>query len=690
MALQDLKLEVSYESDESKDQLLDNFYIPVLECANRYYRIAGFFSSSSLIVAARGIEGLINNGGKMYLLVSPELSDEDYQTIIEHDQISENSKMFSDLDFDSMPHENLQALAWLLDEGRLEIKIVVGLKSKNSLFHQKVGIVFDDSGDILSFSGSINETAQAWINNIEEFKVFRSWEHGQIDYLQSDLNKFLLYWKNEKEGIAKVYEVPEAIKERIIKIKPRDIEDIQIMRKYRKTTKIKENLLSLYPHQQKAVDKWLNNECMLLMEMATGTGKTRTAIGCMMELLKSGQKLCVIVATPQLTLTQQWDKDIDDLKIPVNRTITVPGSYSSAQWKRELELMLLDLSDDRINTAIIFTTHTTASSDRFLEIIRGNKFDTKILFVCDEVHAIGSTRQRKAMLDEYNYRIGLSATPERMFDEGGTRQIREYFGNNSFEFTIADALRTINPDTGRPFLNPFNYYPIFVYLTPDETRRYANYSRQIALLLQKEDFDEEELQRLNDRRAKIGKNAENKYAAFEELLERMNPVSIKDTIVFLSDQQIERCFSIMGEKKIRRAKITEMESANIVVNEEGETERQEIISQFKRRDLQILVGMKCLDEGIDIKNARVAILMANSINPREYVQRVGRVIRTMPGKELSEIYDFIVLPDEDASSGMGILEKEARRSQLIAINALNYEDVKIAFEERGVILNANK
>ena len=381
MALQDLKLEVSYESDESKDQLLDNFYIPVLECANRYYRIAGFFSSSSLIVAARGIEGLINNGGKMYLLVSPELSDEDYQTIIEHDQISENSKMFSDLDFDSMPHENLQALAWLLDEGRLEIKIVVGLKSKNSLFHQKVGIVFDDSGDILSFSGSINETAQAWINNIEEFKVFRSWEHGQIDYLQSDLNKFLLYWKNEKEGIAKVYEVPEAIKERIIKIKPRDIEDIQIMRKYRKTTKIKENLLSLYPHQQKAVDKWLNNECMLLMEMATGTGKTRTAIGCMMELLKSGQKLCVIVATPQLTLTQQWDKDIDDLKIPVNRTITVPGSYSSAQWKRELELMLLDLSDDRINTAIIFTTHTTASSDRFLEIIRGNKFDTKILFV---------------------------------------------------------------------------------------------------------------------------------------------------------------------------------------------------------------------------------------------------------------------------------------------------------------------
>ncbi|MBP3806043.1 MAG: DEAD/DEAH box helicase family protein [Oribacterium sp.] len=318
MALRDLELEVSYETDESKDQLLDKFYIPVLECANRYYRIAGFFSSSSLIVAARGIEGLINNGGKMYLLVSPELSDEDYQTIIEHDQISENNKMFSDLDFDSMPHENLQALAWLLDEGRLEIKIVVGLKSKNSLFHQKVGIVFDDSGDILSFSGSINETAQAWINNIEEFKVFRSWETGQLEYLQSDLKKFLSYWKNEREGVAKVYDVPDAIKEKIVKIKPRDIEDIQIMRKYRKTTKTKENLLSLYPHQQKAVDKWLQNGYALLMEMATGTGKTRTAIGCMTELLKQGNKLCIIIATPQLTLTQQWQSDIDDLRIYVN------------------------------------------------------------------------------------------------------------------------------------------------------------------------------------------------------------------------------------------------------------------------------------------------------------------------------------------------------------------------------------
>ena len=217
MGLRDIELDLSYETTEGKEQLVEEFYIPVLQNANKYYRIAGFFSSTSLVVAAKGIEGLINNGGEMYLLISPELSEEDYRIIKEHGNVVEELTCFSELDLDFNPHENLQALAWLLDSGKLKIKIVVGIKSQNSLFHQKVGIVFDENNDMISFSGSINETAQAWLNNIEEFKVFRSWESGQIDYLTSDLKKFLSYWKNERQDIAEVYDVPQAIIEKIIK-----------------------------------------------------------------------------------------------------------------------------------------------------------------------------------------------------------------------------------------------------------------------------------------------------------------------------------------------------------------------------------------------------------------------------------------------------------------------------------------
>lgn len=686
MGLRDLKLSTSYETTESKSQLLDDFYIPVLENACKYYRIAGFFSSSALSVATKGIEGLVKNDGKMYLLISPEISEEDYKVIKEHG-LSADSSVFSGLSFETIPDENLKALAWLLDNGKLEIKIVVGKKSRNSLFHQKIGIVFDNAGDMISFSGSINETAQAWINNIEEFKVFCSWEPGQLDYLQSDLTKFLAYWKKQRPDVADVYDIPESIKAQIVKIKPRDVWDLNIMRRYRADKKISDNKLSLFPHQERAVEAWKTNGYSLLMEMATGTGKTRTAIGCLLDKLNDGETLLTIVATPQNTLSRQWREDFKKLNITLDREGIIDGSNS--KWRKDLELILLDLSDKKIKTAIIFTTHDTASSERFVNIVQKNKYNTKILFVGDEVHATGSTKQRNALLPEYDYRIGLSATPERMFDEGGTSLIREYFGNKSFEFTIADALKTINPLTGKPFLNTFSYHPVFVRLTESESKKYGKVSQLIAILKAKNNYDPDELQRLYDRRAEIGKNAENKFEALANLLDSMVPETIQDTILFVSDKQIQRGFEILSSRKIKRAKITESESASKVVNDEGDTERQEIIAQFVRRQLQVLVGIKCLDEGIDIPNARVAILMASSTNPREFVQRVGRVIRQAPDKQPSEIYDFIVVPYE-GGAGTGLLEKEARRAVHIAVNAINYDEVKASFLENGVDLDANK
>ena len=682
MGLRALNISTSYETTGHPTQLLDEFYIPVLEQATKYYRIAGFFSSSSLSVAAKGIEGLIKNEGKMYLLISPELSIEDYKIIEEHG-IIENTSFMHDFSIDYL-NDNLQALAWLLDTGRLEIKIVVCIKSALSLFHQKVGIVFDSEGDMISFSGSINETAQAWMNNIEEFKVFKSWEVGQIDYLNSDLSKFISYWKNEHIELAKVFDLPTSIREKIVKIKPRDVWDLNIMRRYKNDQKSKQNKLSLFSHQEKAVNAWIDNDYSLLMEMATGTGKTRTAIGCIVHKLKEVEKLLVIVATPQNTLSRQWKKDINELEIFFDYETIIDGS--NKKWKKDLEILLLDLSDDKIKNAIIYTTHDTASDQKFISIIKNNKYDTKILFVCDEVHATGSLKQREALLDEYEYRIGLSATPDRMFDEEGTAIIRDYFGNKSFEFTIAEALNSINPITGKPFLNQFKYYPIFVDLTVEENEKYSKYSRMIAILKNQDEYDPEKLQNLYEQRAEVSKDAINKLSALRDLLIELNPNEIKDTILFVSKKQIKPSFQIMSELHIKRAKITEGESASKVVNDEGDTERQDIIKRFSNHQLQVLVGMKCLDEGIDIKNAQIAILMSSSTNPREFVQRVGRVIRPDKQKPISKIYDFIVSP----INSTGLLEKEGRRAKHIAQNALNYDEVKKAFLMKGVDLNANQ
>lgn len=682
MGLKELQLRKSYESDASQNHLLDDFYTPVLQRTKKYFRIAGFFSSTALSVAVKGIEELIHNNGTMFLLISPELSEEDWQTIRAHGSLQGNEKIFSGWNTDSFQDDHLKLLAWLLDNNRLKIKIVVGVKSRYSLFHQKVGIFMDENGDMVSFSGSVNETAQAWLNNVEEFKVFCSWNPVQKEYLESDYRKFLAYWKNEKPDVAKAFDIPETIREKLIQLKPRDVVDLDVMRQYREKSRTQAFQMNLFPHQQRAVQAWKENHFSLLMEMATGTGKTRTALACMVEKLKEETPFLTIVSTPQNTLSRQWLEDVKRLGIPLDRTEVIDGT--NHDWQNDLSILLLDLSRRFWKNALILTTHSLASGEKFRKLLKQHLQKTKVLFICDEVHAAGANKMRGALLPEYQFRVGLSATPQRMFDEEGTSLIQDYFGGKSFTFTIADALRTINPATEKPFLNRFRYHPVFVYLSDKEGREYATISRQIAIELNKEEPDEEKLQRLYDRRADISKNAAAKLPAFSEMLGSISAQEIQDTLVFVSDKQLVPCMERLAQKGIMRAKITEDESAS-KLDDQGLSERQRLIKQFTDHNLQVLLGMKCLDEGIDIPNARVAFLLANSTNPREYVQRVGRVIRQAPNKPVSEIYDFITVHNSDPN----LLKKEALRALQIAQNADNFAEVRARFAEKGVTLDAD-
>ena len=693
MSYKDLLIQTSYETTENKTKLLEEFYIPLLEQSKQYFRIAGFFSSSSLVIASKGIEGLIKNNGIMRLLISPRLSEQDVKVLksCNYEELPDTLSIFQELNFDDFSEfDNLQALAWLLANKKLEIKIVVDKNSEDSIFHQKIGIGYDAEGNMISFSGSINETAQAWLNNIEEFKTFKSWEAGQVDYLISDLKKFNEYWNGEREQIAAVYTIPQSIKEKIIEVAPKDISDLSIMKKYSKERKEKVKEISLFAHQRAAVNLWKENDMRLLMEMATGTGKTRTAIGCMLELLGKVNNFLVIVATPQNTLSRQWKRDIEEeLDISFESSKIIDGS--NHRWKGDLEVCLLDLNSGMINNAIIYTTHSTLSDEKFIQIIKDNCGATRIMLACDEVHAIGSEHQQLALLDIYQYRVGLSATPERMFDEYGTSVIRRYFGGKSFEFTIKDALGTINPLTGKPFLNQFYYHPVFVSLNDSERDRYSKLSREIAVVSSAEEVDQERLNMLLIRRANILKNAENKMETVERLICELNVGErIKDTIVFSTDKQVEPLLNMLASHAISRCKITEEESTTKKVGIRGNTEREEYIDQFRRGEVQVLVGIKCLDEGIDIKTARIAILMASSTNPREYVQRVGRVIRPSKNKSFSHIYDLIVCPEGAVDSDLRILKKEANRAMQIAENAINKQEVLEIFAERGIIIDADQ
>ena len=683
MDLRSLNIKKTYETEEDNNHLIDEFYIPALENSNLYLRIAGFFSSTSLCIASKGIAGLIHNNGNMRLLISPELNEDDRAIIMECDKLRPDDVLFDDFKIDDFSdNEYLQALAWMLANKKLEMKIVIPTRTSRSLFHEKIGIFMDDKNQMIAFSGSINETASAWINNIEEFKTFNSWIPEQSEYLLSDLKKFNDYWNGRKDQVAKVYDVPTPILDKIISKKPRDVFDLNIMKKYIKNKKNENNKLSLFPHQEKAVAMWLNNDKKLTMEMATGSGKTRTAIGCMMEQLKCKEKLMIIVSTPQNTLSRQWKDDIDKLQIVFDRNIIVDGS--NKKWKKDLEMAFLDLNLNTIENGIIFTTHSLCYTDEFVSIVERSKMSSKIMFVCDEAHGMGATKLRRGLLDIYEYRVGLSATPDRLWDDVGTKIVLDYFGNKKFTFSIYDALNTMNPFTGKPFLNRFNYMPIFVSLSEDETKRYRYFSKMIAIEQTKEEPDFDKIEKLKINRSNVTKNAISKYSSYEQILDELGMFdSISDSITFVSPEQLENVMEICAKKQITRAKITQDESASKIVGTQGNTERQEIIYQFTKKTIQMLIGIDCLNEGIDIPTARIAVLLCNSTNPREYVQRIGRVIRYSPNKAKSLIYDFIVLTDDE-----NLNRKEANRAMYIAQNADNYNTVVRKFDEMGVDVHA--
>jgi len=686
LSFKDLVLKQNYES--GIDNLVNNFYNPVLQEANQYDRIAGFFSSSSLAIAAKGIAGLIKNNGKMRIIASPKLSHNDIETI---ENVNRNPqkylekiliKGFKNIENDIFKNHIL-ALGWLLANNLLEIKIAMIIKDgdlclnrveieRTALFHQKVGILKDVEGNIISFSGSINETSAAWLKNVEEFKVFKSWISGQNEYCQNDQTKFQEFWENKRKNV-RTFELPEAVKNKLLEKIPSDKKEI--LRLLELNIDDVENKLNLFFYQKNALQKWKNNNRKLICEMATGTGKTRVALACIADLLAEKNKLAVFVACPQNTLSLQWKKEVEKMNILFENSIIVDSTNNN--WKVDLEKILLDISLNKTKNVIVYTTHQTNSSEKFMQILTDFKNKTEFFLIGDEAHGLGAEKSKLGLKSYYDFRLALSATPKRWFDDEGTQQLYNFFGDFIFEFTIKDALNTINPITSKPFLVQYEYFPYFVSLSDEELNDYNKLTKKIGKFSSNKNSSESYKKTYENfifKRANIIKNAESKYIKFIEIIEKMK--NIEDLLIFVSPKQLYRIISILSARDIKCSKITENEGTIPNIKFEGLTERQYIIKQFKNKQLKSLVAIKCLDEGIDIPTAEKAILLSNSSNPREYVQRIGRVLRQSESKYRATIIDFIVKPIETGNKFTNqierqIFEKEKIRIIEIATNAIN-------------------
>lgn len=694
MTFESLDILPCYES--GVNDIIEDFYTPILSCAVKYDRIAGFFSSSALAVAARGLSEFIQNGGKMRLITSPILDPGDIEIMsrIVKGQISSIEDFginLENLQNEFLVH-HVKALGWMISQGLLEIRLAIvtgddgALISKESvlssgLFHQKVGILTDKSGNRISFSGSINETAAAWINNDEEFKVFKEWDAGKY-YFEKDIARFDDLWNGKKKNV-KIFDLPSAVKKDLVNYS-KSFDPSSISLKSYIAHKKKENPfeycgISLFSYQKQALKKWKSVGYKMLFEMATGTGKTRTAIAGLKCLSDSHDRLITIIACPQNTLARQWMDEVEKLGVIANWSGIIDGTNHS--WLDDLETALLKNSAGLADHLIIYTTHNTAASDKFIQAIETCRNDnTDILFIGDEVHWLGASKLRKALLPTYKYRIGLSATPSRWFDDNGTRLLDNYFGNNHFEFTIKDALTKFNPITQKHFLVNYYYKISTVHLTLEETLEYQQLTDRIVKLYQLKDTDsdaEERYNRLLEKRADIIKNAKNKFSSFEKILDELQKKDeLENLIVFVSPQQRENVLEILRSRNIISHQLTQEEGTKLEKRFGGLSERQHIIRLFKQGFYKVLVAIKCLDEGIDIPSASRGILLASSTNPREYVQRIGRIIRQDENKSFAYLFDICVdsidsLCDEAIEIEKKIRRNEQKRLQEIAANAIN-------------------
>jgi superfamily II DNA or RNA helicase len=699
IVLQDLTLKPSYES--GVDDLVQDFYIPALRAAVSYDRIAGFFSSSSLAVAARGIAGLIGNSGIMRLLASPKINREDARILEASTEKTISffeGKMLDELDDikSAFEQDHLQALGWMLSNGYLEIKLAIVKDLANELildrlFHQKIGVLKDKAGNQLSFSGSINESATGWINNIEEFKVFRAWLPGQREFFDSDSNRFEQLWEG-KRSYVRVVDLPQAVKERLIEYGDSFSLERMVARIYMKSNKnnqVRERL-ALFSYQKEALQMWIDNDCRLLFEMATGTGKTRTALACVDYAMEKEDVLVVVIACPQTTLSRQWmEKEVGPAGFVFDMSIIADGT-NSAQWRDQLSTALIKINVGYYRKIIIYTTHATASGNDFVDIISQFKQSIPFCFVGDEAHVLGAPKTKRALLNRYCYRIGLSATPSRWFDESGTLTLFEYFGGKVFEFPIEKALSTINPLTNRPFLVNYYYKPLFIALTEDELESYKKLTtriKKLSLIAKNSDEYQKSFESLLFARAAIQKNAENKFPALLDLLR--SKLKIDNTLLFVSEKQIDPVMDLLKSERIVAHRYTEKQGTAPSPQYNGISERQYLINKFKAKAFQMLVAISCLDEGIDIPSADTAILMANSTNPREYIQRIGRVIRQSLNKGNAYIYDFIIEPSNAGDMPIelmrfekSIFERELIRAHEMARNAINNAEIQTILDKK--------
>lgn len=708
-----------------------NFFADVLPESTHFDILLGYFSSSAIRVLSIGFAKFIMQGGKARFVINNILSEHDKEAILKGENTSEPVFDFSINNYtalkESLDTEGVHffnCLAWLISTKRVEI---VSVKPKNEkgwqgMQHTKIGIFSEGTNNVL-FNGSCNFTAMALLGNSETINTQCSWDGSRKD---------LIAINEQKEEFEKIFNKKASnleylnIKDLEIAIKSdfgnKEVDELlldelsllaQKKEKLSTNPKFKRRIEQLekeiqilrgaprFPfgggarqYQIDAYTNWLANDCKGIFAMATGTGKTITALNCVLEEYKKLGLYHVVIVVPTNVLVTQWEKEAK--KFNMKDIVKVSSKFTG--WQRELDRIITSFEYGLEQSFVTIVTYASFSKAKFQNYF--HQLPQTTILIADEAHNMASPSIVKILSNvKLEKRIGLSATPKRIYDPEGSKVMEAFFRSEepyTYSFSMERAIR-------EEILCQYYYYPKLVSLNAQEMEKYSEITNQLVKYFSKAKQDNNVKKRLEEllmQRKRIIHKAIGKIAAFTDILNEIEERKgrIEYTLVYAPEGKFEDEFWDDSKMIDTDEELSIIDYYSSIIREKlpnttvaqykSESEdKDSVLKNFEKGDINMLLSMKCLDEGVDIPRTEQAIFCSSTGNPRQFIQRRGRILRQhRPEKQFAYIYDLVVIPelnvkDEAFNIEQNLVKKELERVVNFAYMAINkYEAIKV-FED---------
>jgi len=696
-------LDIKKEYDSRRSFVYGDFFNKILPCSNLYCRFGGVFSGQKFVQCAEGLQDFIKeNGGTMELVLIPDFNEEDKEAFTEESKqkiITKKWKVELDQIEDSFKKDHIKALAWMIAHGKLVIKLILPQDengkplTKNELegndILNEVGIFFnkDNPEDFLSFTGFIDSEK----GDVIRITTSRPWKKNETSQIEDDYQRFYSLWQeNDTCKIGSITCKIESLNDELIEyfeqIAPKLKEEIPELKK----------LPKLRSYQEDAVTKWYDNGGIGIFEMATGTGKTYAAIGCIKKLQELHEKFVVVIAAPYTNLVDQWEKELTDWYIPSIKL--------EKGWTKQIRNAISSINETSENRLTVFIcSHAKFARDELLDEIKFCK--VPIMLIVDEAHHVGAGNSipdddgieategsRKGLSKTlYKYRLGLSATIDRYYDDDGTDFLLDCFkGTKGISkvktLDLEEAIR-------EGFLCEYDYHIDFVELTADERDEYQRLTYQAMKYIHSKD---PKMKTIGDsiiiKRSKIIRDAKQKMDKFIDIMKRISEV--KHLLVFCSEKQYDGLDEILNNSLDKLGYENPSYRKITYDNPKDKRERIKILRDFADEDYKLILSNRVLDEGMDVPEARRCIVLASTGNPTQFIQRRGRVLRQFRDKykdgttkDFAEIYDILVKPNIEGMNPdavkleIGIIRQQLKKITEMSNLARNKTDCLEKIEE---------